>query len=355
MSEELKKLRTEIDAIDEQILKLLSRRAEHAHAIGQLKEGGVVYRPEREAQVLRSVKEKNPGPLSGESVARLFREIMSACLALERKLAVAYLGPPGTFSQAAAIKHFGHAAETVACNSIDEVFRKTESRTVEYAIVPVENSTEGAVGKTLDLMLQTPLKICGEVVLRVHQNLMSKTTDTKAIRKVYSHSQSFAQCHEWLNQHLAHAERIQVASNAEAARIAAEDEASAAIAGEMAAEYYKLNILANNIEDELNNTTRFWVVASHDTPPSGKDKTSIIMTAKNRPGAIYELLAPFAKHNVSMSRLESRPSRTGLWEYVFFIDLEGHQQEKAVAAALKELEGIAAFLKVLGAYPVAVL
>lgn len=355
MSEELKKLRNEIDAIDEQILKLLSRRAEHAHAIGQLKEGGVVYRPEREAQVLRSIKEKNPGPLSSESVARLFREIMSACLALEKKLMVAYLGPAGTFTQAAAIKHFGHAAETVPCNSIDEVFRKTEARSVEYAIVPVENSTEGAVAKTLDLMLQTPLKICGEVVLRVHQNLMSKTTDLKNIRKVYSHSQSLAQCHEWLNGNLAHAERIQVASNAEAARIAASDEFSAAVAGETAAELYKLNILAANIEDELNNTTRFWVIASHDTPPSGKDKTSIVMTAKNRPGAIYELLAPLAKHNVSMSRLESRPSRTGLWEYVFFVDLEGHEQDKAVAAALEELKGIAAFLKVLGAYPVAVL
>jgi len=354
MSDELQKHRVRIDALDDEILKLVNERAEHAKAIGILKEG-VVYRPEREAQVLRRVKENNPGPLSDETVARLFREVMSACLALEKPLNVAYLGPQGTFTQAAAVKHFGHAAETEACTSIDEVFRKVEAGVVDYGVVPVENSTEGAVSRSLDLLLATPLKICGEVDLRVHQFLLRKRDGLQEIGKVYSHAQSLGQCHEWLNKNLPGVPRMPVASNAEAARLAAEDDTSAAIAGEMAAELYGLQKLAQNIEDEPNNTTRFLIIGQHDAAPSGKDKTSLVMSAKNKPGAVVALLSPFAKHQVSMTKLESRPSRMGMWEYVFYVDVEGHQHEEKVAKALLELEERAAFLKVLGSYPVAVL
>jgi chorismate mutase/prephenate dehydratase len=354
MADALQKLRDRIDALDDEVLRLLNERAGCAQAIGALK-NGTVYRPEREAQVLRRIKERNPGPLSDETAALLFREIMSACLALEKPLTVAYLGPAGTFSQAAGIKHFGHAAQTVACGSIDEVFRQVEGSNADYAVVPVENSTEGAIGRTLDLLLATPLKICGEVVVRVHHYLLRKVAGTENIARVYSHAQSLGQCHEWLNQNLPGVERIAASSNAEAARLAAADESSAAIAGETAGEIYGLIPLARNIEDEPNNTTRFLVLGTHDSGPSGRDKTSLILAAKNLPGAMYELLAPLAKHRVSMSKLESRPSRTGLWEYVFFVDIEGHQQDQPLAKALAELHEQAPFMKVLGSYPVAVL
>ncbi|MGH8744816.1 MAG: prephenate dehydratase, partial [Burkholderiales bacterium] len=263
--------------------------------------------------------------------------------------------PQGTFSEAAAIKHFGHAAHARACLSIDEVLRKVEAGEVDYAVAPVENSTEGAVGRTLDLMLNTPLKICGEVVLRVHQHLLRKSRGLKNVKRVYSHAQSFAQCHEWLNLNLPNVPRVPVASNAEAARLAGKDARSVAIAGEMAAERYRLNLVAKNIEDEPNNTTRFWILGAHDAEPSGKDKTSMVMSSKNVPGAVHQLLTPLAHHGVSMSKLESRPSRTGMWEYVFFVDIEGHQREENVAKALGELAGKAAFLKILGSYPAAVL
>lgn len=358
--DKLKQHRDAIDGIDDQILNLVNQRAGHAKAIGALKGGKLIYRPEREAQVLRRVKESNPGPLSGEAVARLFREIMSACLALEKPLAVAYLGPQGTFSQAAALKAFGHAAQTQACCSIDEVFRQVEAGSMDYGVVPVENSTGGAVGTTLDLLLNTALKICGEVDLRVHQHLLKKTGGLENIQVVYSHPQSLAQCHEWLNKNLPNAKRVNTASNAEAARLAAEDSiesggAIAAIAGDAAAEAYQLNTVAANIEDQPNNTTRFLVVGAHDAAPSGKDKTSLVVSAKNRPGAMFELLAPLADNQVSMCKLESRPSRTGLWEYMFFVDIEGHREDEKVAKALAQLAERAAFLKILGSYPVAVL
>lgn len=347
-------MRASIDALDQQMLELLNRRAAHARSIGRLK-NGAVYRPEREAQILRRIKDANSGPLSDETVARLFREIMSACLALEKPMAVSYLGPQGTFSEAAAIKHFGHAAHAVACASIDEVMHKVEAGEVDYAVAAVENSTEGAVGRTLDLMLATPLKICGEVVLRVHQHLLRKTKGLKNVKRIYSHAQSFAQCHEWLNLNLPNVQRVHVASNAEAARLAGKDKASCAIAGDMAAERYNLNVLTSNIEDEPNNTTRFWILGVYDAEPSGKDKTSLVMSSKNIPGAVHQLLTPLAHYGVSMSKLESRPSRTGLWEYVFFVDIEGHQKEENVAKALAELADRAAFLKILGSYPAAVL
>lgn len=355
IDEQLQQYRAKIDALDAQILQLISQRAECAHAIGQLKGTGVIYRPEREAQVLRRIKELNPGPLSGETAARLFREIMSACLALEKPLTIAFLGPRGTFSQAAALKHFGHAALLQPHPSIDDVVRAVEAGQADYAVVPVENSTEGAVGRSLDLLVQTPLSICGEVVVRVHQHLLRKRNDWDGITTLYSHAQSLAQCHEWLNRQLPNVARVQVASNAEAARLAGEFETAVAIAGEAAAEEYGLAVLAGSIEDEPNNTTRFLVLGRSDTARSGQDKTSLLLSTKNRPGAMVDLLTPLAKHQVSMTKLESRPSRAGLWDYLFFVDVEGHQQDDKVVAALNELRETAAFMKVLGSYPIAVI
>ncbi|WP_137938870.1 prephenate dehydratase [Chitinivorax sp. B] len=353
--DQIRQHRDAIDAIDVQILKLINERASHAHEIGVLKGGGLVYRPEREAQVLRRIKELNQGPLPAESMARLFREIMSACLSLEKPLTISFLGPLGTFSESAVVKHFGHAANLQPCVSIDEVFRQAEAGLADYAVVPVENSTEGAVGRSLDLMTQTPLKVCGEVVLRIHQHLMRKQPDLVGITRIYSHSQSLAQCHEWLNLHLPHAERIAVASNAEAARLASADPGFAAIGGEAAAERYELIKVVSNIEDEPNNTTRFLVLGQSDATRSGKDKTSLVMSAKNQPGAVFQLLGPLAENGVSMTKFESRPSRDGLWEYVFFVDVEGHRDDASVQKAMKELADRAVILRVLGSYPVAVL
>ena len=355
-SGELDRLRNAIDRVDESILEALNQRAKLAREIGTLKVGQA-YRPEREAQVLRRIKEKNPGPLSSEAAALLFREIMSACLALERPLSVAYLGPRGTFSERAAVKHFGAAAEAMATAAIDEVFRAVESGAADFGVIPVETSTEGAVGRSLDLMPQTPLKVCGEVVVRIHHHLMAKAKPASLaeVKRVFSHGQSLAQCHEWLNANVPKAERVAVSSNAEAARRAAEEAGSAAVAGEMAAEHYGLTILASNIEDEPNNTTRFLVLGDYAPRPSGRDKTSMILSARNRAGAVYEMLTPFATRGVSMTKFESRPSRVALWEYLFFVDIEGHRDDANVAAALAEVEKIAGYLKVLGSYPVAVL
>lgn len=356
MSDELlKQHRDAIDAIDLEILTLLNQRANHAREIGEIKGGGVIYRPEREAQVLRRVKELNPGPLANESVARLFREVMSECLALEKPLSVAYLGPEGSFTQLAAIKHFGHAANAIACHSIDEAFRLVESRSVDYVVAPVENSTEGAVGRTLDLMVSSPLRICGEVILRIHHHLLGKRGSLEGMTHVYAHAQALAQCHEWLNKNLPAVQRISVSSNAEAARLASQNETILAIAGQAAAERYGLNKLAANIEDEPNNTTRFLVLGHQAAGASGGDKTSVVVSAPNRPGAVHELLAPLASNGVSMTKFESRPSRTGLWEYVFFIDMEGHEGDPHIAHALAELKNTTSFVKVLGAYPVAVI
>lgn len=354
----LAEMRGEIDLIDAQLLALLNQRAACAQRIGAIKtthgESDVIYRPEREAQVLRRIQDMNRGPLPDESVVRFFREIMSACLALERPLAVAFLGPLGTFSESAATKHFGHAARLLPQDSIDGIFRAVEARHADYAVVPIENSTEGAIGRTMDLLMTTPLRICGEVVLRIHQHLLSRETAMAKITKVYSHAQSLAQCHEWLNRLLPHAQRISVGSNAQAAQLADGEAGAAAIAGEAAAERYGLPQLAGNIEDEPNNTTRFLVLGRQDAGISGRDKTSLIMSAPNRTGSLVELLAPFTEYGVSMTRLESRPARHTLWEYVFYVDIEGHRQDADVAQALAALAQQAAYLQVLGSYPVAV-
>lgn len=352
MSEDLQRLRADIDELDNEILDRLNRRASLAHRIGEIKQGAI-YRPEREAQILKRLLGSNQGPLEKETVSRIFREIMSACLALEQPLRIAYLGPAGTFSESAAHKHFGGAPKFSPLATIDDVFRAVESGNADYGVVPVENSTEGTVGRTLDLLLATPLSICGEVELRIHQNLMSKTRSVELIRRLYSHAQSLAQCHEWLNRNLPRVPRVPVASNADAARMASVEVEAAAIAGEAAARLYGLEILAHSIEDDPNNTTRFLVLGQHDAGPSGEDKTSFVCSAQNRPGAVHSLLEPLSQEGVSMTKFESRPSRAGLWEYVFYVDVEGHQSEPAVARALAELRNKAGFLKILGSYPCA--
>jgi chorismate mutase / prephenate dehydratase len=347
--------RAAIDRLDERIVEMLNERAGHARSIGALKGNDLVYRPEREAQVLRHVTGSGRGPLPAESVGRVFVEIISVCRALEQRPVVAFLGPPGTFSEMALLRAFGGAVDTVECASIDEVFRQAEAGSVGFAIVPSENSTEGSVGRTLDLLLQTPLRICAEVMQRVRQNLLSRSGSMAGVERVYSHVQSLAQCHGWLSQNLPGAERVQVASNAEAARLAAGEEGAAAIAGEIAAERYGLNFAARDIEDDPNNTTRFLVLGNHEAAATGADRTSIVVSAPNRPGAVHALITPFAQHGVSMRKIESRPAPTGMWEYVFFIDLEGHQRDEPVARALAELKALAPFLKVLGSYPAAIL
>ncbi|NIO40267.1 MAG: prephenate dehydratase [Burkholderiales bacterium] len=353
-SDPLKGLRKQIDDLDNELLRLFNERAKLAQSVGDIKGSTGVYRPEREAQVLRRLSESNPGPLPKKAIVGLFTEVISACRAQEEMLSVACLGPRGTFSEEALGKHFGGQVPRVMCASIDEVFRNVESGTVGFGVVPVENSTEGGVGRSMDLLLLTPLAVCGEVVLPVHQNLLSKVTRHETLRRIYSHAQSLAQCNLWLSQHLPNVERVPVASNAEAARRAADDADAAAIAGRAAAEHYGLSILASSIEDDPNNTTRFFVIGAQQVRPSGRDKTSFVMASQNKPGAIFDLLEPLARHQVSMTRLESRPSRTGLWEYVFFVDVEGHQEEANVDAALADIRARAGFLKILGSYPVAV-
>ena len=352
-------LRERIDALDEQIQVLISERANCAKQVAEVKLGAgedtVFFRPEREAQVLRAIAGRNNGPLPDEEMLRLFREIMSACLALEKKLSIAFLGPVGTFTQAAALKHFGHSVHTVPLDAIDEVFREVESRAADYGIVPVENSTDGVVNHTLDMFQQSSLYICGEVELRIHHHLLSRDSGLEKIRRVYAHQQALAQCREWLDTKLPGVERIGVGSNAEAARLVRDEAGAAAIAGDAAADMYELRVIAGNIEDEPDNTTRFLVIGRQAVAPSGNDKTSLLVSVVNRPGALNHLLEPISRNGISMTRIESRPSRRGMWDYVFYIDLEGHREDRSVSAALGELEQVASFIKVLGSYPKAML
>jgi chorismate mutase/prephenate dehydratase len=354
MADEIEKLRAEIDRLDDELAALVQRRAGLAQKIGTLKQGAPAYRPERESQILQRVSQAR-GPLSGERVTAVFREIISACRGLEEAIRVSYLGPEGTFSEQAVRKHFGRAVEALPAASVDEAFRRCESGAAQFTVVPVENSTEGAVGRTLDLLIATPLRICGEIELRVQQNLMSRAEKISAVNKIYSHAQSLAQCNGWLSQNLPGVERVPVTSNAEAARRAAGEPGAAAIAGEAAAERYQLGVLARAIEDDPNNTTRFLVLGSLEAGPTGRDRTSLVMSAENKPGAVHALLTPLAQHRVSMTRIESRPARarSALWEYVFFIDVEGHQDDEPVARALAELKRLAPYLKILGSYPAA--
>ncbi|MBS3802989.1 MAG: prephenate dehydratase [Oleiphilaceae bacterium] len=358
----LAELRDEIDDIDQQIMALISARASCAQEVARVKlaahpeDAVFFYRPEREAQVLRRIQEENPGPLSGEEMARLFREIMSACLALEKPMHIAFLGPAGTFTQSAALKHFGHSVVSVPLPAIDAVFREVESGSAHYGVVPVENSTEGMISHTLDMFMSSPLKICGEVQLRIHHHLLAAPgTDSAELTRIYSHQQSFAQCRQWLDAHRYGVERVAVSSNAEAARRAAEEPGTAAIAGDMAAELYGLNKLSDKIEDRPDNTTRFLIIGRESVSPSGHDKTSILVSMRNKPGALYHLLEPFHLKDISLTRIETRPSPSGTWAYVFYIDFEGHMEDRGVADLLADLEGEAVELKRLGSYPIGVL
>ena len=353
MDDKLNELRSRIDTIDAALLQLLSERAQIAQQVGRAKNGDKIYRPEREAQILQRVLAANPGPLSAESVERLFREIMSACRALEQNLRVAYLGPAGTFSQAAVYKQFGHEIDALHEADIDACFRAVETGRADFAVVPVENSTEGAVSRTLDLIVTTPLRICGEIMLPIHQNLMSKKSALGEIQRVYGHTQSLAQCQNWLSRHMPHATLVPVASNSEGAILAADDVAGAALGSEVAAELYGLSIIEPRIEDEASNTTRFLVLGVNDAAPSGRDKTSLVLGAPNQPGAIVKLLQPLADAGISMSKLESRPARSANWEYVFFVVCEGHRDDPRLASTLAEIGRHAAFLKILGSYPAA--
>jgi len=356
----LNKIRDRIDQLDDQIQKLINERARCAQEVAEVKISygdteANFYRPGREAQVLRKVIERNQGPLSGEEMARLFREIMSACLALEQPMKIAFLGPEGTYTHDAALKHFGHSVKTIPHGSINDVFRDVEAGFSHFGVVPIENSTEGVVNHTLDMFVNSPLKISGEVELRIHHCLLSQKSDLADVKVVYAHQQALAQCREWLDESLKDVPRIAVSSNGEAARMALEEEGAAAIASNTAAEIYGLQAVACNIEDEPDNTTRFLIIGKQEPLATGKDKTSMLLSTQNRPGGLSALLRPLAEACISMSRIESRPSRRAMWEYVFFIDIEGHASDENVARALESLEKEAAMIKVLGSYPVAVL
>jgi chorismate mutase / prephenate dehydratase len=357
MPKTLAELRTSIDQVDRELLALLNRRATLANEVGELKrtEGSPVFRPEREAQVINGLQAANPGPLKDDNIAHVWREIMSACRALEAPQRVAFLGPAGTFSEQAAIQFFGSSIEKVACVSIDEVFRATAAGTAEYGVVPVENSTEGVVARSLDLFLQTPLHVVGETSLLVRHNLLRTTPSLAGVQVVLAHPQALAQCQGWLNNHLPEAERRAVSSNAEGARLAATNPQWAAIASERAGTEFGLHTAAHAIQDDAFNRTRFAVVCLPQTlaapEASGKDCVSLIVSVPNRPGAVHDILVPLKKHGVSMTRFESRPARSGQWEYYFYIDLQGHPSQPHVAAALKDLQALCAFYKVLGTYP----
>jgi chorismate mutase/prephenate dehydratase len=355
---QLLSLRAQIDAVDRELLALLNRRAGLAQAVGEIKklEGSVVFRPEREAQVIDGLKAANTGPLQAESVAPIWREIMSACRALETPTRVAYLGPAGTFSELAALGFFGSSIVKVACASIDEVFRTTTAGAADFGVVPVENSTEGVVARSLDLFLTTPLFIIGETSLFVQHNLLRKVDSIEGIRAVCAHPQALAQCHGWLSNHLPQVERRPVASNAEGARLASLDASLAGVASERAGSEFGLHVVAPAIQDDPHNRTRFAIVTHPDRHPqpkaSGHDCTSLVVSVANRPGAVHDMLVPLKQHGVSMSRFESRPARSGQWEYYFYIDIQGHPEESRVAAALGELRSVCAFFKLLGTYPI---
>lgn len=346
-------LRAQIDEIDRRLLELLSRRAELAAEVGRLKlaTGTPAYRPEREAEVLRALAAFNRGPLEPAALEPIFREIISACRAMERPLTVAFLGPSGTFSELAALRQFGSAVQLAPCASFDEAFRCAEAGRAEYAVVPVENSAEGAVSRALDLLLTTPLKIVAEISIPVQHHLLTASGSLDGVQRLVGHPQTLAQCLGWLNQNLPGLPRSEVASNAEAARLASQDAAAAAVAGENAAQRYGLQIVARHIQDDPHNRTRFLVLGQQECAPTGRDKTSLILSVHNRAGAVYHMLAPLARHGVSMTRFESRPARTGAWEYYFYVDVEGHRSDAALAAAFGELTESCAFFRCLGSYP----
>jgi chorismate mutase/prephenate dehydratase len=356
----LEVIRIRIDEIDSELAKLLNERAACAERVAEIKttetdsKTPVFYRPERETQILRRIREENTGPLADEDIARLFREIISCCLSLEQSLTIAYLGPEGTFTEAAAVKQFGNFASHSAQVSIDDVFREVESGAAHYGVVPVENSTEGMVNLTLDCLMSSKLNISGEIEVPIHHAFMS-AGNADIIATIYSHEQSLAQCRRWLDRHYPAVPRKAVVSNAEAARVALRTEGGAAIAGEMAAARYGLRVLAANIEDEPDNKTRFLVIGKESVGPSGSDKTSILVSTRNEPGALYGVLEPFHRHGVDLTRIDARPSRSGNWNYVFFVDFNGHQSSEEIKIVLQEVGEVATEVRLLGSYPQAVI
>ncbi len=364
----LNRLRQDIDAVDCEIHTLINDRAKLAQQVATVKKSQVAnsddpsardpifYRPEREAQVLKAVMARNIGPIADEKMARLFREIMSVCLDLEAPQRIAFLGPLGTFTHAAALKHFGKAADTLPLSTITDVFREVEAGTAMYGVVPVENSSEGVVNHTLDGFLSSTLKIIGEVELPIHQNfLVAEHTKVDGISRIYSHQQSLAQCRHWLDVNYPNVERVAVSSNGEAARRLKNEWHSAAIAGDVAAAEYDLHKLYANIEDNPSNTTRFLIIGHESIAPSGQDKTSIVVSAHDKAGALIEILKPLSYHGVSMTSIETRPERPNKWAYVFFIDMDGHIQDPNVSAAIADIRPLVKDVRILGSYPKAVL
>lgn len=358
MKDKFKKIRSEIDEIDQKVLSLITKRFQLAIDISKEKQKlgykDNFYSPEREAEVLNNIAKLNKGPAKTDDILRIYREIMSVCLSLESPLKISYLGPQGTYTQVATQKHFGKSAEALPLASITDVFLSVENNDSHYGVVPIENSSEGIVTMTIDMFMSSDLKICGEIEIDIHHNFLSKNKDIEKIKKLYAHPQTFAQCREWIGSNLENISCISVSSNGEAARLASEDSSSAAIANIEAAEIYDLNILRKNIEESHNNVTRFLVIGKDLVKPSGNDKTSILVSAKNDSGALYNLLEPLAKNKVSMSRIESRPSKHNNWEYIFFLDIEGHIDDKSVQKANIEIQEKASLYKILGSYPRAI-
>jgi len=353
MTDRLSELRRGIDEVDARLLELLSERGRLVLDVGALKhaENAPVLRPEREAQILRRLAERNPGPLPDAALVSVWREVISACRDLERRLRIGYLGPVGTFSEQAVLTQFGHSVDTVPCASIDEVFRAAEAGTVDFGVVPVENSSEGAVNRSLDLFLQSPLKICGEVSVPVKHNLLTRSGTMEGVTRICAHAQALAQCTGWLNRNHPNLERVPVSSNAEGARLAAQESHTAGIAGDGALGRYEVQVVAQSIQDDPLNRTRFAVIGNHVCGVSGADQTSLILSVPDRAGAVHALIEPLSRHGVSMKRFESRPARQGNWEYYFYIDLLGHEADAPVAAALSEIREHAAYFKSLGSYP----
>lgn len=349
----LAELRQKIDAIDTSIVASLNERARLAIAVGEVKKetDAPVYRPEREAQVLARLSERNPGPLPAASVRAIYREVMSACRELERRMRVAYLGPPGTFSEEALRKHFGSGVDALACSSIDEVFRATDSGGCDFGVAPIENSTEGAVNRSMDLLQHTNLTISGEVSIPIRHNLLARQASLAGVSRICAHPQALAQCQGWLDRNAVGIDRVPVSSNAEGARLASVEPHTAAIASDGAASLYQLEFVGRAIQDDANNRTRFLVLGRYECTPSGSDQTSLILSVPDRAGAVHALIEPLARHGVSMKRFESRPARQGNWEYYFYIDVIGHQADPAVARALGELKANAAYYRVIGSYP----
>ena len=357
MSDDIKKIRENIDLIDKDILELLNKRALQAVNISKEKQktddSDNFYNAEREAQVLRRIKDINEGPLSDQVLSCIYQEIMSACLSLEAPLKVSYLGPKGTYTQAATQAHFGNSILSMSQSSVEDVFSSVEKRESHYGVVPVENSTQGIVSSTLDMFMNSSLKISGEIEIAIHHNLLSKEKKISEIKRIYAHPQSFSQCKIWLDKNCPKCEKINASSNAEAALIASKEKNAAAIASEIAADIYDLKILNKNLEDNFNNSTRFLVIGDRDTKPSGNDKTTIIVSTKNNAGALHNLLEPLSKHKVSMTRIESRPSKNNNWEYLFYLDLDGHIEDESLKKANEDIKKEASLYRFLGSYPTA--